>query len=272
MREIEDRQPIWPFLLLSLLLHVALVALIMQKVTTPQFAEKTIEIVPIEEKTDVKSVRIADIAKPAVEKKPKQTKFLGMYDSAVKDETVSIASRKAKQQGRAKARKKASSKRRVKRKRMSKDKLFAFDESIFETKQVQPKQESSPSGGALDDFYPDFRRGARTYLNVLRHPDVEYFVRLKRAFKISFNPGPSLRGHFAHNQVARGSVDVVLGVSVGKTGNLSELFVFRSSGIPAYDREALRTVRSSAPFSTPPDKFMDDDGLLRMSWTFTVYL
>ena len=67
-------------------------------------------------------------------------------------------------------------------------------------------------------------------------------------------------------------VDVVLGVSVDGTGNLRELFVFRSSSISSYDREAMRTVRSSSPFSTPPDKFMDDDGLLRMSWTFTVYM
>ncbi|MFH1829955.1 MAG: energy transducer TonB [Pseudomonadota bacterium] len=101
---------------------------------------------------------------------------------------------------------------------------------------------------------------------------MEYFVRLKRAFKIAFNPIPALRNHFSYNRVTRGSVDVVLGVSVNRLGDLSELFVFRSSGIDEYDREALRTVRSSAPFSTPPEKFIDDDGLLRMSWTFTVYL
>jgi len=72
--------------------------------------------------------------------------------------------------------------------------------------------------------------------------------------------------------VTRGSVDVVLGVSVNKGGELAELFVFRSSGIPAYDEEALRTVRASSPFASPPDKFLAKDGLLRMSWTFSVYL
>jgi TonB family protein len=67
-------------------------------------------------------------------------------------------------------------------------------------------------------------------------------------------------------------VDVVLGVSVDRAGALAETFVFKSSGIPTYDEEALRTVRASAPFSSPPEKFLENDGVLRMSWTFTVYL
>ena len=73
-------------------------------------------------------------------------------------------------------------------------------------------------------------------------------------------------------KVAQGSVEVVLAVCVGRSGNLSELFVMRSSGIGSYDHEAMRTVRASAPFAAPPDKFTADDGVLRMMWTFTVYL
>ncbi|MFA5812820.1 MAG: energy transducer TonB, partial [bacterium] len=154
------------------------------------------------------------------------------------------------------------------------DRIFAFDPNLFASKQKpRPEKETSPgNGGSLDDFYPDFRRGARTYLNVLRYPEVEYFVRLKRAFKMTFNPEPSLREHFSQNLITRGSIDVVLGVSVDKMGNLTELFVFRGSGVPTYDKEALRTVRASSPFAQPPSKFTDDDGMLRMSWTFSVYL
>lgn len=274
MRVIEDRQPIWPFLMLSLVLHALVIAYLLPRAfSVTEFAEKTIEIIPIDEIPDLKTLRVADIEKPKVEKRPKKAKFVGMYDSAVKDETVGVLNKPGKRRQASKARKANDGKKdkRV-RKPASRDKLFAFDRSLFEKRPAAPEQKPSPSGGALDDFYPDFKRGARTYLNVLRHPGVEYFVRLKRAFKIAFNPGPSLRNHFSLNQVARGSVDVVLGVSVDGSGNLSELFVFRGSGIESYDREALRTVRSSAPFSSPPGKFLEDDGLLRMSWTFTVYL
>jgi len=272
MRIIEDRQPLWPYLLLSLILHaVMLVVLLPRAMSVPQFAEKKIEIIPIEAIPDMKKLRIADIQKPELERKPKKTKFLGMYDSAVDEETVGITRSPSKRQGsRSKSRSDGTLDRA--RKPAGKDKLFAFDSALFKKDKAQSEQKSSSGGGALDDFYPDFKRGVHTYLNVLRHPDVEYFVRLKRAFKIAFNPEPPLREHFAHNRVTRGSIDVVLGVSVDGSGNLRELFVFRSSSIPSYDREAMRTVRSSAPFSTPPSKFMDDDGLLRMSWTFTVYL
>jgi TonB family protein len=272
MREIEDKQPIWPFLLLSLLLHAVLLVLVIRAMPAPLMAEKPIEIIPIEEVPDERNFRIADIEKPAQEHKPSQAKFLGMYDSSVSQESVSVTKRPSKRQGEAEAKKPAGGRRKPARKSVSKDRLFAFDQSLFDSKQQSPKEQLAEPGGALDDFYPDFKRGARTYLNVLRHPDVEYFVRLKRAFKIAFNPVPALKSHFANNLITRGSIDVVLGVSVNRSGNLSELFVFRSSGIPTYDQEALRTVRSSSPFSTPPDKFVDDDGLLRMSWTFTVYL
>jgi len=72
--------------------------------------------------------------------------------------------------------------------------------------------------------------------------------------------------------VARGAISCVLAVSVDRTGHLDELFVLRSSGHGNYDEEALRTVRASSPFASPPEKFLEKDGMLRMSWTFIVYI
>lgn len=276
MRVIEDKQPLWPYILLSLVLHALLIGAFTQ-MSTPLLTvaeKKKMEVIPIFLRPDGQTkYRIADIEEPAVQERPDKAKFLGMYDSSVKEETVGISKRQKKSSGaqKRKGQKRARLKRKAKAK--GKDKIFTFDESIFGSKKEQGDADSAKlAGGALDDFYPDFKRGARTYLNVLRHPDVEYFVRLKRAFKIAFNPSPALRSHFSQNRITQGSVNVVLGVSVDRLGDLSELFVLRSSGIPAYDREALRTVRSSSPFSSPPEKFVDDDGLLRMSWTFTVYM
>ena len=130
----------------------------------------------------------------------------------------------------------------------------------------------SPSSALPDDFYPDYKKGSRTYLNVLRHPDIQYFVLLKRVFKTTFDPIGALRAAFTNNQITRGSVETVLGVTLDAKGNLAELFVFKSSGISEYDQETLRTIRASAPFSTPPQKLLDAEGVIRMSWTFTVYL
>ena len=265
----EDRPDVWPYILASVLAHLLLIVVVPMLVFVPKVNEEQIvEIIPLN--LDSKSsYRIADIAKPEHEIRPDKAKLLGMYNSSVKRETVATGLSRGKGnkgKGRDSGGKKKS-------KRKSKDKLLSFDPKIFKSGYTaSSKKRGGDEGRRAQDFYPDFRRGVNTYLNVLRYPEVEYFVRMKRAFKVTFNPGPTLRTHFLGNHVARGSVDVVLGVSVNKAGELAELFIFRSSDVPAYDREAMRTVRASAPFSAPPEKFLEDDGLLRMSWTFSVYL
>ncbi len=265
----EDSPDVWPYILTSLLAHILLFIIVPMIFFVPEMNEEQIvEIIPLN--LDSKSsYRIADISKPDNEVRPDKAKFLGMYDSAVKKESVATGFHRGKGkrgEGRERGGKKKS-------KRKSKDRLLSFNPKIFEKGyKVTSEKRGGDEGRRAQDFYPDFRRGANTYLNVLKYPQVEYFVRMKRAFKVTFNPGPTLRSHFLGNHVARGSVDVVLGVTVNGSGELAELFIFRSSDVPAYDREAMRTVRASSPFSAPPDKFLEGDGMLRMSWTFSVYL
>lgn len=286
MRIIEEKPEIWPFILASIIIHALLFTLVPQIVkSSPSFKEDPIEVFAVSDmpKSENMPHRIADIEKPQVEQRPDSAKFLGMYDSKVPDETVGIfRPGKTKIGGDTQGKfsppkiKKDVGGTKAATKNISKGDLFAFNKDIFDdTRESAAKSESKLSGNgdnALNDYYPDFRRGANTYLNVLRYPGVEYFVRLKHAFKIAFNPEPSLMEHFSRNLVTRGSIDVVLGVTVGRSGELSELFVFRTSGIPSYDQEALRTVRASSPFSSPPEKFLSKDGALHMSWTFSVYL
>lgn len=276
MRIIEDKPEFWPYLIISIAIHI-LLALFGHYYSPPlENVERIVEITPVIEPDGTKPARIADIDKPAVEKKPQQPKFLGMYDSAVDKEMVASGkvAEKAGEKGSKTPAEKTSKKEKPEKetpdKKLDTDKLYSL-------KKTSPSARSAKRGDDGDgissgDFFPDFKVGSKTYLNVLRYPGVDYFVRMKRVFRTTFNPEPSLRSHFAMNQISRGSIEVVLGVSVNKQGGLSELFVFRSSGVPEYDEEALRTVRASSPFSSPPDKFVEKDGQLRMSWTFTVYL
>jgi len=122
------------------------------------------------------------------------------------------------------------------------------------------------------DFFPNVKIGDKTYLNTAAFPDVQYFTQLKRIFRMRFNPAPPLRQHFAGNRVVVGTINCSMAVTVSPDGRLKELFVVKSSGIPGYDEEALRTVRESAPFSSPPQKVLDKDGILRMNWNFITYL
>jgi len=122
------------------------------------------------------------------------------------------------------------------------------------------------------DFLPGIKIGDKTYLDAEAFPDVGYFLRLKRAFRLRFNPAPPLRSYFAGNHVVVGKVVVTMAVTVSPSGQLKDLFVVKSSGIPGYDQEALETVRESSPFSAPPTKVCDKDGILRMTWNFVTYL
>ncbi|MBT3181881.1 MAG: TonB family protein [Deltaproteobacteria bacterium] len=269
MKEVRERQEVWPFILLSLVLHVLLMFLIYRTASVPKFTEKSIEVIPLFE--DVKKHRIADIDKPDVEKKPDHPDFLGRYDSSVKKPQV--ADGRVSKGGEGKKGQKGEEKKRkktVKKKKKTSDKMVAKKKAKPSTSKKGSRLGGMGSPGG--DYFPDFKRGNKTYLNVLRYPAVDYFVRMKRAFRVTFNPTPSLRDHFMANRVYQGSVNVVLGVSVDRSGNLSELFIFRSSGINGYDQEALRTIKASSPFSSPPKKFVESDGILRMSWTFTVYM
>ncbi len=226
--------------------------------------------------------QLADIPEPRVQIKPSRSKFLGMYNQSVSEETVAKDQNlEGKGQGIKEEGKSSPSTRPSPAREEGKQKdLFRFDGRLFADKEPAVRHErnevsSGPSraeDGMPEDYYPDFKIGAHTYVNVLRYPDVEYFVRLKRIFKMTWDPVTALRREVANLSVSRGMVSCVLAVSVDKNGGLSELFVLKSSGLPIYDDEALRTIKASSPFSAPPEKFLKDDGLLRMSWTFVVYL
>jgi TonB family protein len=279
----EDEHPnLLPYFIVSVLLHILLIALVPYQVVPPSWKEKVVEIIPISEKQ--KPYEIADIDRPAVEKEPKKARFAGMYNSSVDQETVSVSrSQKAKQRSEEKIQKTEDRGQKTEGAKEKPDamtvgkkrSLYDVDRKLFaaKTPDIAEKKGFEVGGSAaLQDYYPDYKIGAKTYLNVLRYPDVEYFVRMKRQFKMTFNPVPPLREHFSTNRVTRGSVEVVLAVSVDPDGNLKELFVLNGSGISPYDKEAMRTIRASSPFASPPKKFLENDGLLRMSWTFTVYL
>lgn len=281
----DERPSLVPYIVASLVLHLLLIIFVPGSVATPAWKEKVVEVFPVFEKNQAHE--IVDIDRPATEKRPKKARFLGMYDSSVEQETVAPSVRQKSEAG---GKKQEAGKEEGERaekmpeakseklefggaKESRKKSLYNVDRKLFAMK--TPDIESKAASGAqaaLQDYYPDYKLGTKTYLNVLRYPDVDYFVRMKRQFKMTFNPVAPLQQYFSMNRVTRGSVEVVLAVSVGPEGNLTELFVLNSSGIPGYDREAMRTIKSSAPFAAPPSRFLADDGLLRMSWTFTVYL
>lgn len=248
------------FLVISVLIHLLLLLFLKFPKEAPLLFPQSPKILWMDLKKH--PYEVVDLLPPAEESRPKDSKFVGMYDMSAEEETVAAHSSRGDD-----SRKNRSPVRRGDSR--GTDAVGSVsDDGMGPTAGRTPTQDFD----LPEDFYPDFRRGSHTYLNVLRFPDVQYFVRLKRVFKMTWNPEPPLRIAAFNTRINRGTVEVVLGVSVDRKGNLAEAFVYRSSGIGQYDEEALRTIRASSPFSVPPAKLLEGDGLLRMSWTFTVYL
>lgn len=271
--------------IISILLHVLLAVFIFFfRIPMPHEVDsETIEVF------DAKGMQLADQQLPGNRQVPKHAEHIGVEDNAVAQPTVA---RPVRERSPSQVRSRPQAASRIP---FTKNSLYAVDPSLFsmrpptQQKLDQNLESTSPRKRSLprtavsstmniesqaylsEDYYPNYSYGAHTYMNVLRYPDVEYFVRLKRAFKQTWNPFPAVQQYFSGGVARQNSIAVVLAVSVDPVGNMSELFVLKGSGSGYYDEEALRTVRANAPFSAPPGALLKEN-LLRMSWTFIVYL
>lgn len=122
------------------------------------------------------------------------------------------------------------------------------------------------SGGG--DYFPDFKRGPRTYLNAFGHPEISFLAELKHKIRFTWSPIPSLRRQPGIRN--RGKVVGTWGISIDAQGKLRDMVLLQSSGITAYDQEAKRAIAASAPFSNPAPFLLQADGMFHIACTFWV--
>lgn len=258
------------YLIYSLVIHLLLLFLIRIHRSTGGNAVQE-EPIWIDLQKD-KKYKLADILEPEKQMHPDHPDYLGLYDSKVEEERVAaLRGRSDKLRPGDQQREKAS--KGIKREKLPEENELSFHKKEGET--IRTAGDGTPVEALPEDFFPDLRKGSHTYLNVARFPGVHYFVMLKRVFKTTWNPRKSVMGAQLTNQLVAGKIETVLGFSIKPDGELAELFIFKESGVEDYDREALRTVRASAPFASVPKELkqhLDDDGLLRLNYIFTVYL
>lgn len=118
-----------------------------------------------------------------------------------------------------------------------------------------------------------FKIRENTYVNVLHSPDNKYYVELKKKFKTQWNPSRALK-HEKRKLANRSSnkISTVVGLGINSKGELIESFIIKSSDIPGFDAEVVRAVREASPFTRLPQKLRGKDNILRIAWTFIVYL
>jgi len=261
MRHDSDR-PLTIALLLSLAIHLFLFSYF----TLP----KAIQTARDELEVLLEGKRIVDIARPEQEIRPKTARFLGLYDSEVREERVAPTPFIP------------PSRRRIVTGPDGRDLPKKAGEGIRLA--AKPPEKSVPERELGDDlasilpeeFFPDIKIGNRTYLNVLRYPKIAYFVELKQKFKLTWNPQPAVMQYLFMNFPHAGTLETTVAFKIDRQGNLRGAWIQRASGLDSYDEEALRTVLASAPFSSPPDHLLSFDGtrddILQAYMTFVAIL
>lgn len=140
-------------------------------------------------------------------------------------------------------------------------------QQLFISKNEENFKMSFQGGG---DFVPYYKVGDRTYVNAIAHPSVSYYAEMKSKFRLAWDPQPVVRAHV--RELSHGAIRVVWGMTVDADGKLLEMKRIQASPLRAYDSEARRTIRVSAPFSPPPKHLLSSDGKLYVAWGFVVFL
>lgn len=259
------------FCFFSLLFHLFVFASFYYFPALPQHSSERLQQVPPQQKIEFVSLRLADIPQPKKEKTPKKARFISQYNSSVSKETT--AQSKNKSQKKSSQKNKKSTNRSLNTNLKPQTKTRQNKGSLFQANLKGFDFSNSQKDGANfhHDFLPSIQGGPVTSINSFADPRGPYFSRLKRKFRLRFNPAPPLRKFFAHNKITSKKISVKLRVTVDGHGDLRHIKVLRSSGIQAYDLECIDTVRDSSPFSSPPKKYLKA-GHLHMNWTFVVYI
>lgn len=127
-------------------------------------------------------------------------------------------------------------------------------------------------GGVMvaDDAILDVKRtGDVTLLNARSFKYFAFFERIKKRVRAEWDPATVYRARDPYGRIY-GTRDrlTVLAVELDREGRVSRMEVFRSSGLPFLDKEALRAMKKAAPFLNPPRGLMDEDGKIRFKFGF----
>ncbi len=140
--------------------------------------------------------------------------------------------------------------------------------SLFPT--VANSQIVNPMGqGGSLDYLRDVAEGDKTLLNRKRSRYWAFFDRVKMQIAEEWSPSSEYRRRDPYGNVY-GVKDrySAVRVTLNGDGTVRQLYVARPSGLEFFDDEAVRSIRSAAPFHNPPEGLKDEDGLIHFTFGF----
>ncbi len=134
----------------------------------------------------------------------------------------------------------------------------------FERQTLSDEQRGAPS----EAFLRKLKRGDELKVNAQLFDYGQYINRMRDKLAQRWNARSVITPQMWSQRVVQVSVAVIL----DKAGEIVELRNLATSRFKAYDDEALRTLRDSGPFPNPPKSLVQEDGLVYMTWNFTLNL
>lgn len=135
---------------------------------------------------------------------------------------------------------------------------------------LQPTQEELSRFFAVapNNYLPNVAIGNSTLLNTRSYAYAGFFIRMKRLMESIWDPQPILaRTVIEKKELYVTSLNIVL----NPDGSLVSVQIDKSSGVRELDREALRTVKESAPFPNPPKDLLSPDKKIHIpQWNFII--
>lgn len=252
--------------------------------------------------------QIVEIAQPEVQMRPKDSKLLSEYDSAVDKQQVSVHKRppkkktqantaakplkrprkKPKKPNKSRKSKNPAKKRGPKNPRTSQKNTAPLGAGPLSPEKTPPSggeiggpehyrallpqtstRELAEQSGSLDHLDDDIPRGKETFLNTRAYKYAWFFNRVKREVAHRWD---ALGAHRSADPYGRvfGVRDrlTVVQVVLAPSGGLEEIFILERSGAAHLDDSAIQAFKDAQPFPNPPIGLRGRDGRVRFKFGF----
>lgn len=117
-------------------------------------------------------------------------------------------------------------------------------------------------------FLQRLKRGEMLKINAGQSDYAQFIKRMKEKLIQHWSPQKIVSTEMYRYNEVRVDVAVIL----NSAGEIVELRVLQGSRFQRYDDESLRALREAGPFPNPHKSLIQDDGLVYMPWTFTLYM
>ncbi len=248
---------LWLAFAVSLVIHFALLLFLSKDfvwLSDSVSDEQWVEV----ELTPASQLPVLDVPQPETKEVPEKAKFASDKNIKVQEES---SGREQSQESLTTRRPMAPSKPKTESFTLSQSDIL---KEGFERQTLSDEQRGAPS----EAFLRKLRRGDELKVNAQLFDYGQYINRMRDKLSQRWNARSVITPEMWSQRVVQVSVAVIL----DKAGEIVELRNLATSRFKAYDEEALRTLRESGPFPNPPKSLVQEDGLVYMTWNFTLNL